>query len=307
MLRVVHFAVRSAVAGGPVPQTTSDTADVTEIVSDRLSTLRTRHRFKSFAEFTEVDQFIAYRAWARERRLALYILANGSNTLFVRRNIRTLVLRNCLAPWMKDLGNGRIEASSSLPLITILRYCEKNSLDSFYYLASVPAQVGGAIAMNAGGGVQTIFDFLESVTFVEDERFVTLRAEEIEHRHRWTIFTGVHDRLIVSAIFQFPRRHLEESEIRKRIAWCHAHQDLSAPNCGSVFREYYPPIVKWVRGLPPGGVRWPILQAQFSRKVNNWIICKSRSSWSIVLLIRGVQLIHRLFGKRAVLELIEVH
>lgn len=281
--------------------------EVKRLNSDRLSTFRTQHDFLRVGEFRTVEEFLEYRAWAKANAAAILILGNGSNILFKRRRIRTLVLRNRIEPSMKDLGDGRVEASSSLPVMAILKHCEKHSLDSFYFLASVPATVGGAVAMNAGlGAGGTIFDFIESVTFLEGDELRTLPAEQMERRHRQTMFTGVHDRLIVSATFRFPTRRLDESEIRKRIAWCHANQDLSAPNCGSVFKEHFAPIVRKARGLPPFGVRVPFFGAQFSRKVNNWIICRNSSSWPIVFLIRVVQALHRLAGKRAVVELIEV-
>lgn len=281
--------------------------EVKTLQSNRLSTFRTRHEFLHFGEFRRIEEYLEYRRWANENQVPLFILGNGSNTLFVRRRIRTLVLHNRLKPWMQDLGDGRIEVSSSLRLMRILKHCEQNSLDSFYFLASVPATVGGALAMNAGEGAGgTIYDFVESVTYIDDGQLVTRLNKEIERRHRQTMFTGIHDRLIVSAILRFPERRLEVSEIRKRIDWCHAHQDLSAPNCGSVFRECNRSIVGRVRGLPLLGVRIPLFRTQFSRKVNNWIICKSPSSRPIVFLIRVVQALHRLVGQRATPELIEV-
>src|SRR5262245_33250199 len=93
--------------------------------TDRLSTFRTHHRLLHYGEFSTVEQFLDYRKLAKERGLPLFILANGSNTLFVRKNVSTLVLRNRLKPWMKALGSGRVEASSSLPVMRLLKHCEK--------------------------------------------------------------------------------------------------------------------------------------------------------------------------------------
>jgi UDP-N-acetylmuramate dehydrogenase len=282
-------------------------AGVKQLESDRLSTFRTRHNFRHFGEFTTVEEFLEYRSWAKANGLPLYILGNGSNTLFTRRNVDTLVLQNSLKATMNDLGDGRIEASSSMQIMPILKLCEKKGWDSFYFLASVPATVGGAAAMNAGGGVgPTIYEFIESVTFIEGDQLRTLPSDQIERSHRQTMFTGIHDRLIVSVIFKFPQVNLEQSEIRKRIDWALSHQDLKVPNCGSVFKECSRPIIARVRGLPPFGIKVPFFRAQFSRKVNNWIICRNSSSWPIVFLIRMAQAVHRIAGQRAVLEIIEV-
>jgi UDP-N-acetylmuramate dehydrogenase len=275
--------------------------------SDRMSTYRTRHHFRHFAEFTTAEEFVSLSERARALGLSVYILGNGSNTLFTRSRVRTAVLKNSLAPRIRDLGDGRVEVSSSVPIMKVLRHCSARNLDCFYFLASVPATIGGAIAMNAGlGGGGTIFDYVESVTSVESGRITTRRRDEIETAHRRTMFTGVHDKLITSVVFRFAPATHESCPIRERIDWARRHQDLSVPNCGSVFREHHAPITRLFRSLPPWGLRWPLLRAQFSRKVNNWISCRSRSSRSVVVLIRLVQLAHFVCGRRARTEVIEV-
>lgn len=281
--------------------------EVTTLDSDRLSTFRTRHRFLHYGEFTTAAEFCAYRAWARERGLPVFILGNGSNTLFLRREVRSLVLRNRIPEAIEPLGRDLFRISSATQVMRVLKTCEKQGRDCFYFLASVPATVGGAIAMNAGGGSgPTIFDYLVELTYVDGEQEVTLARGQIEVAHRQTMFTGLRDRLVTSAVFRFPETELEGSPVRARAHWARDHQDLASPNCGSVFRECHRPLIGLVRGLPPGGIAIPGWRTQFSRRVNNWIITRSASPRPIVLLIRAVQLAHRLIGKRAVPEIIEV-
>jgi UDP-N-acetylmuramate dehydrogenase len=282
--------------------------DVKRVEASNLSTFRTRHVFTRYGEFETVDEYREYRRWAKEQGVRLYILGNGSNTLFTRQTVKTLVLKNSIKPWMKDLGDGRIEASSSVHVMKLLKHCQENSRDAFYFLASVPASVGGALAMNAGEGTgKTIFDFVESVTFLDGDELVTQEKALFERSHRQTIFTGLQERLIVSAIFYFPSKDFEgANKVRERVEWYKANQDITAPSCGSVFREYHGPILRRFRRFPPFGSRIPGFRAQFSRKVNNWIISTGPDSWPIVALIRAVQLAHRLAGKRATPEIIEV-
>ena len=125
---------------------------VRQLTSDRLSTFRTSHEFEHYAEFSTTEEFARLVAWARDASLRVYILGNGSNTLFARTRIRTLVLRNRLPRWMNVLDERRVEVSSANPTMTVLKHCEKQRLDSFYYLASVPATIGGTLAMHAGRG-----------------------------------------------------------------------------------------------------------------------------------------------------------
>ena len=282
-------------------------AEVSTLDSDRLSTFRTNHHFRHYGEFSTAAEYAEYRAWARDKGLPLFILGNGSNTLFTRHNVRSLVLRNRTPEEIRPRGGDLFHVSSSTQVMRVLKHCEKQGRDSFYFLASVLATVGGAIAMNAGtGGGKTIFDFLIELTYLDGDREITLPREEIEIARRQTMFTGVQDKLVISAVFRFPEVEMTESEIRKRAHWACDNQDLATPNCGSVFRLYYRPIVKYARALPPWGIAIPGWRAQFSRRVNNWIIYRNPCSRPIVIMIRTIQLLHRLIGKRAIPESIEV-
>lgn len=282
-------------------------ADVTKLQSDKLSTFRTQHTFQHYAKFTSTEEFAALTAWAAERDLPVFILGNGSNTLFTRPTIRSLVLHNAIPESITPLEGDHFEVTSSTQVMRVLKYCEKQKRDSFYFLASVPATVGGAIAMNAGAGAgKTIFDFLVELTYFDGTREVVLRRDEIDIAHRQTMFTGLQNKLVLKATFAFPEIPMTESEIRKRAHWARDNQDLASPNCGSVFRDCHRPLIARFRAFPPGGIRIPGLRAQYSRRVNNWIISRNTSSRPIVFLIRTVQLAHRLIGKRAVPEIIEV-
>ena len=157
--------------------------------------------------------------------------------------------------------------------------------------------------MNAGRGKthnMTVFDFLESVSYVGDEGVVTVPADSIERSYRWTSFTGVSDRLIISAVFRFPPGNYQGDPIADRLAYVKKVQDLEAPNCGSVFREYHSGLQRRLRGLRIGG-------ACFSSKTTNWILNSGESPWCIRALIGISKAAYRLVGKKAVLELIEVH
>ncbi len=212
---------------------------VKQLRSAQLSTFRTTHVFENYGEFATAEEYVELVKWGREQGLKSYILGNGSNTLFTKKHIKTLVLKNRLAREMEVLDATRVRVSSAIPITTVLRHCEKSGLDSFYYLASVPATIGGALAMNAGRGRahnMTIYDFVESVTYAENGVIHTINREDIEIDYRQTMFTGIHERLIISAVLRFPHVDDAQGKIRERVLWSKEVQDHSAPNCGSVFR-----------------------------------------------------------------------
>ena len=303
---------------------------IRSIDSNRLSTFRTQHRFRHYAEFDSVAAFTECVAWGRQRGLPVLILGNGSNTLFASRAVRTLVLKNRLPKAVEPLGDHRFRVSSATPLSAVLKHCQKESRACFYYLASVPATVGGALAMNAGRGRdhrQSIYDFVESITSFDGAETVCRERADVPITYRATPFTGTDKPLILSAVFRFPPAvadadrpsagpvptgpatavpsssqaagNAPANPVRDRIAWAKATQDHDAPNCGSVFKECHFGLMQRLRGLRLGGAR-------FSPKTVNWLSNRGPSPRPLVWLIRIARLLHLIRGRRAQLELIVV-
>jgi UDP-N-acetylmuramate dehydrogenase len=272
--------------------------------SDRLSTFRTTHDFERVADVRSEEDFDQLIKVAKQERREMLTLGNGSNTLFVTRSVRTLIMRNRLPKELIDLGDGKVSASSSVMIASILKLCRGQRRSSFYYLASVPATVGGALAMNAGRGRSygvSIYDFVETVTFREAGVTRTISKKDIQRDYRWTIFTGKTSKLILGATFVFPAAadgHVAD-EIRERVRYSKETQDHSFPNCGTAFKLASPRIMRWFQGVRIG-------KAQFSTRTPNWISNDGKSSRPIVWLIRLVRMTHRIFLRRAELEFIEV-
>jgi len=275
---------------------------IESLTTNSLSHYRTCHYFKRVGEISSIDDLQEYCNWAKENKVNIYIIGNGSNTLFVRKNVESLILKNKLPKYIKPLAEDKVEVSSSVSIMEVLKYCYQNSRNSFYYLASVPATIGGALAMNAGRGRQhncTIYDFVESVTFFEDGCIKTLPTREIVKDYRETIFTGMHSKLILSAVFKFENTEFQENPITSRQIWAKEHQDNTAPNCGSVFKSANYKILSKLKGTLIG-------RAMFSAKTDNWILNKSDSAYPIILLIKIAQFLHFITMQKIALEVIEI-
>jgi UDP-N-acetylmuramate dehydrogenase len=275
---------------------------IKSIESNKLSFYRTYHKFENYAEFKNIEEFIFYYQWAKQNKVDFYIIGNGSNTLFGRKKVKTLILKNSLTRDIKPVSAETIKASSSTLIIDLLKYCYDNSLDSFYYLASVPATIGGALAMNAGRGREhnkTIYDFVESVTFFDGSQVRTLKNSEIDRSYRCTIFTGINNFFIISAVFRFPKKLLDENPISARREWSKKNQDYNSPNCGSVFKIYDSKTLEKLKGFRVG-------KACFSSKTINWINNYSEESIFIIILIRLAQFLHLVSSKKIALEIIKV-
>ncbi|MBE9109960.1 FAD-binding protein [Nodosilinea sp. LEGE 07298] len=290
--------------GAEIVRLSSLNIKVEAIETSKFSHYRTNHLFERFGEIHTPQDLKEYCLWAEENKVKIYILGNGSNTLFVGKRINSLVLKNKLEKYLKPLPGNRLEVSSSSQVMDVLKYCQEHSLSSFYYLSSVPATVGGALAMNAGRGEsyhQTIYDFVESVTYLDGGDVKTVMKNQLEISHRTTMFTGRHSKLILSAVLKFTPEVFEKSPVQERQVWSKEHQDNIAPNCGSVFKRANFSILRRLQGIAFG-------KTQYSKKTTNWILNKSSSSNSILVLIWLAKLLHFINGNSndIELELIEV-
>lgn len=270
----------------------------------RLSHYKTTHHFQYYSTFKDLEQYRNHLVWTQSKGIKLYILGNGSNTLFTRRCVRTLILKNELPKKIKKIDDEIIEVTSTVSIISLLKYCFESSLDSFYYLASVPATVGGALAMNAGRGKRhnvTVYDFVDSVTFYDSESDMVriLKKDEIVLGYRQTIFSGIQSNLILSARFKFPLTELSENPIKERCRWSKENQDYSGANCGSVFKSADFLLMQKLKGLTLG-------KAKLSDHTVNWITNYAKNPHFILLLIWLVKLAHFFKGEKAELEIILV-
>ena len=276
---------------------------------NRLSSFRTQHFVANYAEFHTVEEFAFYIRKAREMKLVPFVLGKGSNTYFSRRRIQSAILKNRLSEEITILRETEstltVEISSSVSIIKALRFCLRHSLDSFYYLASAPGNIGGALAMNAGGARKpplSIYDYVDQVTWWENGSIKTVPSMAIPRDYRWTPFTGIHDKLIIGAQFTFPKNPLlKEDMIQTRMEWYRKFQDPSGPSCGSVFKLCNGYIMGALKRLGVG-----VFGSKFSRRCSNWIICENGSPYGIGILISLAILLHRIFGKKIEIELIKI-
>lgn len=274
--------------------------------TDSLSKFKTCHQFKYYGEINSLDDFVYFLKWSEKNKKDIYILGNGSNTLFTRRKVESLILKNSLPKVIKCISEEEnlFEISSNVLVSQVLNQCFKNSLDSFYFLASVPATIGGALAMNAGEAKvknRTIYDYVDTLTYIDNTGLIkTVKKKDIFLKFRKTMFTGQQNNFIVSATFKFPKKEFNDiNPIKERIKWAKIHQDNVEPNCGSVFNENNARIMGWLKGVRVG-------KAHYSSKTHNWIKNNSKNSLSIIALIVLAKILHIIFRKECKVELIRV-
>lgn len=216
------------------------------------------------------------------------VLGRGSNTIFGDAGFRGTIVKTTKA--CRDFivrGSKRklfsrlvdVEVGASLPNTTFLRLCAENELAGPAYLQSVPGNIGGSIAMNAGTGIdegQSISDDLISLKVFDGERVAYLPKEACDFSFRYSTFQKK-KWLVLGAIFRFRSESKEvvQKRISARMEFAKKWQDLGYPNAGSVFKSGYQHI-EGLQGKKIGN-------AMYSKKSANWIINLGKASAGDIL------------------------
>lgn len=276
--------------------------EVQEFSSDRLSWYRTEHFFSNVADIETIDDLKRAEEYAAEKQLRIFVLGNGSNVFFKKPNVRSVIVRPKFEKTITQDGD-IFTVSGNTNISKLLIELRGQSRSGPYYLASVPATVGGAVAMNAGtgrSGRQFIGDFLIDVTVWENGKVQVLEKQDLEIGFRTTKFSETYRGIIRSARFTFPKTSLDGDPIQARKRWAREFQNATIPNCGSVFRRFNGRIMGIVRGITK------FLPAYICDKSLIWISNKSKNPMWIRFLVILTKTLHRIAGCKCELEIREV-
>jgi len=183
-----------------------------------------------------------------------------------------------------------LNAECGVRMSRVSRICSDHGLTGLEFMATVPGDVGGGVAMNAGAFGQQVADCLTRISVVRrDGEMQEVQAAQLEMAYRHT--TLPHGSLVVSA--EFKLKAYDGDAVRERIRQMRTTrgrtQPLDLPNCGSVFKN--PPGDHAARLIEAAGLKGHrIGGASISAKHSNFIVNQGEASSSDVLaLIRLAQ------------------
>jgi len=189
-----------------------------------------------------------------------------------------------------EARDNQVRAGAGTRMSRLARYSAEHGLSGLEFMATVPGDVGGGIAMNAGAFGQQVSDTLSSIDVVHrDGRCEQLKAAVLEMGYRHTRLPA--GSLVLGACFAL--RPDAPEAIRARMDKMRRQrsqsQPLSAPNCGSVFKN--PPQAHAARLIEDAGLKgYRIGHAQISDVHANFIVNEGGATSADVLsLIRRAQ------------------
>jgi UDP-N-acetylmuramate dehydrogenase len=221
--------------------------------------------------------------------VAILPLGRGSNMLVPDTGFDGLVLD------LSELNVLQFDAcvvtvGAGVRMSRFARQCADHGLTGCEFMATVPGDVGGGIAMNAGCFAQQVSDTLSHIeVLLRDGSITRLDAMDLNMTYRHIDLPA--QSLILSATFALQTDHPDQ--IRERMRSMRSRrsstQPLAQPNCGSVFKnpdgDYAARLIEaaGLKGFRIGGAR-------ISDQHANFIVNEGdASSADIVALIKRAQ------------------
>lgn len=238
----------------------------------------------------------------------LYIIGGGSNLLINDKKVfEKVISTKKMDLEITRLKDEKFYVGASVSIQKLINYINKEGYGGIEYLYSLPALVGGIVAMNAGRGKkynQAVSDYVEKV-YVYDfeegqEKILTNKECNFEYRHSICKEKKI---FVLGVIFNFERMTKEKTDKKKneRIELVRKLQDNTGFNFGSVFRKNNRYIMQVVRLTSFRNKK----QIHFSRKTSNWIINKGEGTFhQVISLIENVKKIHKILKSEAITEVI---
>lgn len=251
-----------------------DIKDIKENESLRLhTTYKVGGVAKYFISPESIDELIKLVKYLKENNIKYMILGNGSNTIFSSKTYDGVIINLNKINNMKIDGN-KIYVEAGYQLIKLSIDAMNNNLSGLEFASGIPANVGGAIFMNAGAYKSDMSEVIEDVTFLDkDLNIKTLTKDELNFSYRHSLFQEK-DYIIISTNIVLNNGNKEEikelmdNRKQRRIE----SQPLEYPSAGSVFRNPAEDIYagKLIEDLGLKG--YSIGDAKISEKHANFII-----------------------------------
>ncbi|RMH60491.1 MAG: UDP-N-acetylmuramate dehydrogenase [Zetaproteobacteria bacterium] len=196
-------------------------------------------------------------------------LGRGSNLLVLDGGFRGVVIDMAGLNVTRLTGN-ELYAEAGARMSRVASLCAAQGLSGLEFLATVPGNIGGGVAMNAGAFGQEIADCLQRVEVMDGEgRCMALERSSLAMGYRCTRLPE--GALVVAACFRL--QAMDAAKVRQRMRAMREQrgkrQPLSWPNCGSVFKnppgDYAARLIEaaGLKGMRIGGARISERHANF--------------------------------------------
>jgi len=223
-----------------------------------------------------MEDIITTLNYAKEKKINITVIGNGSKLLVLDGGIRGLVLK--IGPKFNkiDVSDEYITAMAGATLPYLAGIAKQHSLSGLEFACGIPAALGGAIYQNAGAYGSEMSNIIEEVTYIDEEcRLKTVKVDELNFGYRTSVFKQNSEKkyIIVSAKLRLKLCDINEiqSKMEENSNQRKSRQPLEYPSAGSTFKRpegYF--VGKLIEDLGLKGKR--IGGAQISTKHSGFIV-----------------------------------
>lgn len=168
------------------------------------------------------------------------VLGEGANLLVDDQGVPNLVVvmqTEGLSSVEIDATTGIVKAGAGTALPSLISRCVRHGLSGLEVLAGIPATVGGAAIMNAGGAFGSVSDTVLAVNAIDRAgREHTFERSQIDFDYRQSHLNHL---IVTQVIFQLLPRDI--GEIKESLNKCMAYKSYSQPlgekSAGCIFKN----------------------------------------------------------------------
>lgn len=186
-----------------------------------------------------IEQLKKIISFAKENRLRIKIIGNGSNLLFSDKYYE-MILINLKNFDNIEINDNLIYVGSGVNLMKLAYRVSRLGLTGMEFATGIPATVGGAVYMNAGAYNSDISSILVSATILTDDLEIRKFSNaDFNFSYRHSILQGKNNFICLNATFKLDYGVREEilNLIEDRKNRRLNSQPLEYPSAGSVFRN----------------------------------------------------------------------
>lgn len=233
-----------------------------------------------FGQPTTVEELKEFVSWANTQHLPIHILGGGSNVLISDQGLRGITLHLSKLTGVEVTETPQdilFDCFAGTSKAELLKNLLKYKLEAALFVAGIPGELGGGVAMNAGVAERIQpREFVEIVDWIEVLKTPSLKIERFEkkdlkwdYRHCTGWQPGIITRVGIK-IANDPKSDILE-RVRQANRLRAQRQPLELPSCGSVFVN--PSGDKAGRLIEAAGLKgFTVGGAQVSLKHANFIV-----------------------------------
>lgn len=194
-----------------------------------------------FIKVTSIDELKFVLKLAKENKIQIQIVGNGTNLLVRESGIRGFVIKLELNRFKikKTTKEYFIIAESGLALSKLSNIAIKEELEGLEFLTGIPGTIGGGVRMNAGAYGKEMKDIVVKTKYMTyDCKIKNLDLAEHEFKYRNSIFSRI-DGIILETTIKAQKgdKNQIEEKIKEYSNSRKEKQPLEYPNAGSSFKR----------------------------------------------------------------------